>query len=1436
LLSVSGVDKEIFLNSNAINIVPTISAEWNQNIFNPPYITVAGTGTKKTITKVSGPSLSSETGSNKHPYFDTFSYQMDGTDAISYSCSQGLSGKAYKIIVYMTTDADSPVMVNTYASGGSRQFGSNNSEIISAGWTKVETVIGGTNDAISSFTFTISPNKLSTADSYGKLYITQPEVYETTYFDYQRGSVWSTESAFSGFRPGESYVSSGNSKIEFPSDYRKVTTSSLLKSNSDFYMPVCPLFSSPSFFMTSTSAPVYKHTLFSSLSNYKYFISDTNSNTAISGIYANPILTNKIVVKFNTYLSSPVVSVTIQLSDDTEITAPSVFPDSNGTLILYLNSGNTLTKTKWNTMPTINTDGSITNCVSIKKITVQLTSNPAISSYFSTSNSHVNSDKNRMHVVEVSPRLEVDLTDYIMSFDSNKSLDSKDTYMPISSVVTDDANISFSGIPLGDINNPIPIFSNISNYSSTKLQGLLRKNVKFYANYLLKNYANDSTNQNTVVDKIIPAGVWYSDSWQQQDIDTVNVQCFDITRYLQTTPASDYVSNFKDAFEVISNILDLSGFTDYDIDSLYSVCKDQNVPINMNYYYCNSKETVLIDALNQIFLPYQIAAYIDNYGVMKFLSLSSIMQKNNLDPDFSLSDQDVVQGGYSITNKTKPGKISLRYTTPRIKQSLALQNVTNVDIKNGPGYVYTTSNDVVWEQQTTDAVGLNFLSANMNATQNYFTLNNSDLLDIFHTFNLNNNGYVAVEDEIMSFVYKEYTISNKDGSISNTVSVKNDLELAEEINRFIKDNKIGLVQNYGTITNVSHSTNAGLGYNTYTISSSGYLTSVSKGDYVSVSGMNPDDLNISAQVVSASGHSFTVRSDINKTFISGGEVTKGLDYDIVITPTGNITNVQRGMFGTNVSSHNVISTLSSKSLSSATISPTFTNTSVGFSVDSSNKSILIKPGNAGRHIVYPTSNVDESYNTFSVKFNFDTSANLASAGLFMGLNTGNAQDSTFLELVRYDISNNSTPNFKYLLVLSQEGHTPTAYADVTSVAQGIVNNFQKLYYKNQSATKADGSDAYILYTHPAETFHLRFTAMPYTNSVDGEGSSSYPSGYVMGVFLNNFEITNWQQYIDNQWTTTGLNTLTGLRKRVVLNWTPTPSLKFGAVADSSPIIIYPTDPDITYPSSNYVSGNSFVYVREIYATQKILKERSVNYYFQDREFLNGLIQGERLFSDYKEYIMQTQPTAVGINTYDVQYTNGAAVSVDVLPAEYSLLYFPGNTLLEQQFIQHQLVDEYSVSYSTPLNTGFRAKFAVANNSPHMVYLKKDSDELVQSVVNFNLWTHEIIVPSDPEIIEHVTDPGNLLETMQIDTSFIQSKTSALKLLKMVEHSLDNFSKDISLTTFGNPMIEVGDVVSLTYPLAGINQQKFVVHSVRNNFNNGLGTTLVLNQLNKGINI
>jgi hypothetical protein len=103
--------------------------------------------------------------------------------------------------------------------------------------------------------------------------------------------------------------------------------------------------------------------------------------------------------------------------------------------------------------------------------------------------------------------------------------------------------------------------------------------------------------------------------------------------------------------------------------------------------------------LIQIFLPYQIGAYIDNYGVMKFLSLSNILDKQKNATDFDLDQNIVLQNGYSINNKSKPGKISLRYQSPRLKQSLSLQNAKDADIRIGPSYIYTTSNDVVWSQQ-----------------------------------------------------------------------------------------------------------------------------------------------------------------------------------------------------------------------------------------------------------------------------------------------------------------------------------------------------------------------------------------------------------------------------------------------------------------------------------------------------------------------------------------------------------------------------------------------------------------------------------------------------------------------------------------------------------------------------------------------------------------
>jgi hypothetical protein len=105
-----------------------------------------------------------------------------------------------------------------------------------------------------------------------------------------------------------------------------------------------------------------------------------------------------------------------------------------------------------------------------------------------------------------------------------------------------------------------------------------------------------------------------------------------------------------------------------------------------------------------------------------------------------------------------------------------------------------------------------------------------------------------------------------------------------------------------------------------------------------------------------------------------------------------------------------------------------------------------------------------------------------------------------------------------------------------------------------------------------------------------------------------------------------------------------------------------------------------------------------------------------------------------------------------------------------------------------------------------------------------------VAPSDPSILEVVIDPGNPSEAVQIDSEWIQSLDAAKKLMRLVEKSIDGFSKTVNLRIFGNPLIQVGDVVTLSYYLKGISAQKYVVHSVSNSFNSGLETSLTLKKI------
>jgi hypothetical protein len=1274
-------------------------------------------------------------------------------------------------------------MINTSGKGTGSQYGSEQVEADSLGWTKVITYIGSASpsEAISSFVYTITANSLSGDESNAIVYFTVPEIYATTYFDYQNHSLFPTEIPFTYSRPGESYVQTGDSKYSFPSNYRKIA-SKLLNSetlSSGFYgnkyMPISPIIQNPQFFLSSSPVPVLKTALPTDISPYKYFVSDKSSRV-ISAVYEKPITTNKIVIKFNTIMTVPTINIGINGSNISVDGSQSIVLPSNsdgkctGLLTLYWN-GSSWTKTKWSTMPQFNASGSLSLATAISNITVTQISksnNLEFNSYSATS---VTEDLGRMHLVEVSPRLEIDLTDFVQSISIDKSLDGSNTALPISSLNTNDASITLSGIPAMNGSALVPIFSSQSDQSSTVLANMLRKNVKFYINFNLSSYATPGSN--TVSNTYIPGGVFYSDSWNENDIQDVTVQCFDYSRYLQSTPAPDYVANLRSVFEIITNILDLAGFTDYDYDSLHSICNNKSTPLDISYYYCNSQDSTILDALNQIFVAYQIGAYIDEYGIMKFLSLQNILSSTT--SNISISEANISQGGLSVSTEAKPGKISLRYQTPKIKQSPSLQNVSDVNIKNSPSFIYTTSNDVVWAQETTDSLGFNYINADMSATTNKFNLNNNDLLDIFHTFSMNGEGFVFIENEVVSFVYKEYKISSVDDSNAIFVSVKNNIELSAEIDRFIKQYSIGLKTSDGS--------------------------------------------------------------------------TKA-DYDVKITPTGNITNVERGLFGTSPSAHTVISSLSSKGLEAYYVDNSIHPQPTTINLDIINNNAFdeklpdlkkIKASctdtNSYGVMIVPSNHTDIGYQTYSAKFDIPDNTSAHISLFFNAASKSNLDGAHYVDFYKVETLNPKTQasfspkRYRYYIGLTDTYGNYFATANVTSEVNNIMNNFSKITKKTIVNNKAQYS--YVT----DECFNLKVVHW-LSDGSDGENATILENKRVVAVFLNNVEISGWVvngTYDENTnpdgsySKSADINLKTGMRQKPTIPNDLQTGTVFGVLGRTYLPYINGYEYDITANTPDPNRNNLFN-LRELHATKKPLKERSVNYFYQDREFLNGLVQNQPLYTLSPTYIMQTTPEVSGINYYDVQYQTPAAVSVDVLPVEYMMRYFPGNSPEDQTKYQKKLVNEYSLSYSTPINTGFRARMAIANVAPHMVFLKKDADEINDLTINLNLWTHEIVAPSDPEIIEKVIDYSNLSEVVQIDSEWIQSKQAAHRMLKVVQQGIEGFSKTVSVEIFGNPLIQVGDVVTLSYSLNGINQQKYMVQSVSQSFTQGLSTSLILKRI------
>ena len=1382
MLGTSAV-KQYFSTGDSHYVVPSVSAEWNYNLFYAPYATFAGNGTSLSSnwqtpsswsTNSSTVTYESTGGRDASGYPNTnvlkfYTSGQNGTGALTVSTGGGIN--TYKIVFYAKTVENVEVDLSALVYIDSHRSDSKSYTIDNTTWTKFEVYASSrpVDTSYSSFTFTLDftsrdttiASKVGAAPSSYNILIDQFEIFQSTAFDYQYGNLWKTDAPFGFFRPGESYVPSGNALTPLPSGFRTVNTQFNKGSNYSFWdaqvMPCSPVVFHPQILGSANSNPVYKNGILSDYTTYKYFVSDGVTNS-IGALYDKLMSTNKLVLKFNLAYSTP-TSVTINLyntvtSYSKSINISNSDISSAGVCILYLQSNGDWTTSPWSTMPTFNTQGAITLSQAINKIIVTQNSATINSSYSSPSSSITSDsgrytqyqiDMKRMQVVEISPRIELDLTNFVMNVDTTVELDNKQNPLPISAISSNSANIHLSNIPFNVSGYVLSIFSN--NSSKSPLSGLFKKNVKFYVNYVIKDTIAGSTS----ADKVVPGGIWYAENWDGQDLQKTSVTAFDITKYLQLLSPTDYVSKSQDIFSVITNILDLAGFTDYDYDSLRKVTMSNTTmvdgsihtnkqAIDSSFFYADGQQQKVFDVLRELFEVYQIGAYIDAYGVMKFLSLEDIL--SNTQPNLLLHDNstpqaistgagykdnltvtsNITQDTYTETIKTKLGKATLRFKIPQINKTFDIAGLANTQS-------LTTSivdkYDIVWQLDKEDVATFNYLNQSITTnSQNYFYLDPQDLVSQFNAFGVDHEGYGIIEGEIVSFKDKEFNFRTKITDSSSMIPTSYD--------------------------------------NDYRV------------------------------IVGNSAELSTAVSDFSARAGFGGTVQ--------YTPTGKIANVSRGLFNTPVRTHNIISNINSSSDPNSLYSrmsyrsgeyPSVVDNKIVLPATTPNVYSILTPNNG------ETSTSSHPYNTFSTKMHIGPDSTYPmNVGMGGGIVFGLDNNPVYVEIRKVVGKGSSTsgkkttPTYQYQLWVYQGSPSNSL----------LEKNGTTVPYIGISQTLLDDSESYPQNSPFAEfgrMVHLKFVKIQnplYYTNLDTGKTVKNPS----------FEIH--------------LN-----KKRLAI------STKDINLDTSGGYGIF------THTTNQQVDTTGSIVFSELYATQSQLDHPSLWYHWQLPSFANTLAGGHKVFEI--NYMMQTRPQVFGINYYDIQYQLAPALNAYAVPSPYDWYYYsknpsytPGSTTQSQLLLQSVKVTTDSLSYSNIYNSGFRGRFAIVNGSPSAIWIKKSPDGKNPVDVSFLVNTNDLVTLSSEVAVEKVFDPANISESIEIRSNWVQSKSAALGILKNIFRAVDGFSRDTTVSIYGNPLFEIGDVVKVNYSLKNISNQTYFVQGIQQTFDQGLKTVLILNQI------
>lgn len=711
--------KKWYAQQDSIQAKPKVIAEWNSNALSKPYIYGDGTGTFVEVSTISGltPATGSLGGSSKK--FTITAAYTTNTTATEYSFTPTIAtpaaGKSYKLSFFATADKVIDLLVIATAKDSSGNILEQSSSTFSLGPAKNESFIVDCNsynlaNQINTMEYTVSViNDVYTSTSVS-ITLDSIRMYTVNSYEMATNAYLSLKDVFSINRPGDAYINGGAPGNGNVSPYN-IAWQSLLKKSSD-----TATFKSVRNFFASTDAA------------FKYYLYGGQTTKTVFAKYESKSLINKLILKVNSKQTIPssvkiytLTSKDGDFSGSADATVSTPF-DANGLAQIYW-TGSTWSTSSWaGGVPTY-IDQSVSLSREIYGIKVEFTSTTG-----------------EVHLVEISPRLELDLSSYVRTFSITNELSNDSLPTPVGVANSDTATVELENLPVYSSGQYLQPFDNYTGV----LAGLLKKNVIFR---IIISTNIDGTWVDQQIAKMITT------AWSNNGIDTCSVELFDSIKTLSQIKAPSMYFQSVYIGKALSYILDSVGFTDYDYDALSNISeKILNRAVIEHYWTVSQSGSSVLEALQSILLPYQIAMYTDPYGVIVFKHISQIVE-SEAETVYKITSQDTGSGesliksniiDFTINDENTPSKARVEYAN--------ISPSTFTDLSLG---IRRAGNEQINNVFPNEVLGLVSLSKELSANARSMEViindrsQNQSYID-------SHSGYLLLDSEIIKFDGIEY--------------------------------------------------------------------------------------------------------------------------------------------------------------------------------------------------------------------------------------------------------------------------------------------------------------------------------------------------------------------------------------------------------------------------------------------------------------------------------------------------------------------------------------------------------------------------------------------------------------------------------------------------------------------------------------------------------